>query len=157
MLRRRPIVAFQRATSPGGACAGSDAISPHYDSMIAKLIVWGEDRAQALAPDRWPRPAHRGPAHQRRLPAPRAPATVPSPPVLDTGLIQREKRSCSASPGLPLSGKPRPWPPAWPWKRARQAADPVVARGRLAIHGVAQPAWTCWLDERVDARLNYSA
>jgi 3-methylcrotonyl-CoA carboxylase alpha subunit len=26
-----------------------DAISPHYDSMIAKLIVWGADRAQALA------------------------------------------------------------------------------------------------------------
>ncbi len=26
-----------------------DAITPHYDSMIAKLIVWGETRAQALA------------------------------------------------------------------------------------------------------------
>jgi 3-methylcrotonyl-CoA carboxylase alpha subunit len=26
-----------------------DAITPHYDPMIAKLIVWGEDRAQALA------------------------------------------------------------------------------------------------------------
>jgi hypothetical protein len=26
-----------------------DAISPHYDSMIAKLIVWGESRHQALA------------------------------------------------------------------------------------------------------------
>jgi 3-methylcrotonyl-CoA carboxylase alpha subunit len=26
-----------------------DAISPFYDSMVAKLIVWGEDRAQALA------------------------------------------------------------------------------------------------------------
>jgi len=31
-----------------GVRAG-DAISPHYDPMIAKLIVWGEDRAQALA------------------------------------------------------------------------------------------------------------
>ena len=26
-----------------------DAITPHYDPMIAKLIVWGEDRAHALA------------------------------------------------------------------------------------------------------------
>ena len=26
-----------------------DAITPYYDPMIAKLIVWGEDRAQALA------------------------------------------------------------------------------------------------------------
>ncbi len=26
-----------------------DAITPHYDPMIAKLVVWGEDRAQALA------------------------------------------------------------------------------------------------------------
>jgi 3-methylcrotonyl-CoA carboxylase alpha subunit len=31
-----------------GVRAG-DAISPHYDPMIAKLIVWGEDRAQAVA------------------------------------------------------------------------------------------------------------
>jgi len=31
-----------------GVRAG-DAISPHYDPMIAKLIVWGEDRAQAIA------------------------------------------------------------------------------------------------------------
>ncbi|MBL8383168.1 MAG: acetyl/propionyl/methylcrotonyl-CoA carboxylase subunit alpha [Burkholderiales bacterium] len=30
-----------------GVRAG-DAISPHYDPMIAKLIVWGEDRAAAL-------------------------------------------------------------------------------------------------------------
>ncbi len=31
-----------------GVRAG-DAISAHYDPMIAKLIVWGEDRAQAIA------------------------------------------------------------------------------------------------------------
>ncbi len=31
-----------------GVRAG-DAITPYYDPMIAKLIVWGEDRAQALA------------------------------------------------------------------------------------------------------------
>jgi 3-methylcrotonyl-CoA carboxylase alpha subunit len=31
-----------------GVRAG-DAISPHYDPMIAKLVVWGENRAQALA------------------------------------------------------------------------------------------------------------
>jgi acetyl-CoA carboxylase biotin carboxylase subunit len=31
-----------------GYAAGT-SVSPHYDAMIAKLIVWGEDRAQALA------------------------------------------------------------------------------------------------------------
>ncbi len=32
----------------GGVRAG-DNITPYYDPMIAKLIVWGEDRAQAIA------------------------------------------------------------------------------------------------------------
>jgi 3-methylcrotonyl-CoA carboxylase alpha subunit len=47
----RPHVAFER-DEPSGVDTGvgeGDAISPYYDSMIAKLIVWGEDRAQALA------------------------------------------------------------------------------------------------------------
>jgi 3-methylcrotonyl-CoA carboxylase alpha subunit len=41
-----------RAPAPVRVDSGvreGDAITPHYDSMIAKLIVWGEDRAQALA------------------------------------------------------------------------------------------------------------
>ena len=44
-------VAFERSEAmpriDRGFDAG-DAITPYYDSMIAKLIVWGEDRAQAL-------------------------------------------------------------------------------------------------------------
>lgn len=43
-------VDFERADArvDSGVREG-DAISPFYDSMIAKLIVWGEDRQQALA------------------------------------------------------------------------------------------------------------
>ena len=45
-------VAFERSERLPRVDSGvreGDAISPHYDSMIAKLIVWGEDRVQALA------------------------------------------------------------------------------------------------------------
>jgi 3-methylcrotonyl-CoA carboxylase alpha subunit len=45
-------VRFERSDHLARLDAGvdeGDTISPHYDSMVAKLIVWGEDRAQALA------------------------------------------------------------------------------------------------------------
>ena len=51
-------VSFELGGAPGGVPASvridsgvreGDAISPFYDPMIAKLIVWGADRAQALA------------------------------------------------------------------------------------------------------------
>ncbi len=54
VLRWPPHVAFQRAPADAGVRVDAgvregDAITPHYDPMIAKLIVWGDNRAQALA------------------------------------------------------------------------------------------------------------
>jgi 3-methylcrotonyl-CoA carboxylase alpha subunit len=43
-------LAFERApVRIDSGVREQDAISPHYDPMIAKLIVWGADREQALA------------------------------------------------------------------------------------------------------------
>ncbi|MBP8146264.1 MAG: biotin/lipoyl-binding protein, partial [Inhella sp.] len=81
-----------------------DAISPHYDSMIAKLIVWGEDRAQALArldaalADTHIVGLHSNVAFLRRC------AATPSfaGADLDTGLIERERARLFGQPGLSL-------------------------------------------------------
>jgi len=70
-----------------------DEISPHYDPMIAKLIVWGEDREQALARMLQSLAQYRvaGVANNvgflSRLVA--CPAFAQAD--LDTGLIEREK------------------------------------------------------------------
>ncbi len=83
-----------------------DTISPYYDPMIAKLIVWGQDRAQALA-----RMAqalrefevvglHTNLAFLERLVT-----SVPfSSADLDTGLIERHQDSLFAPfPALPIA------------------------------------------------------
>jgi 3-methylcrotonyl-CoA carboxylase alpha subunit len=70
-----------------------DEISPHYDSMIAKLIVWGDTRAQALARlDTALAATHivglaTNVAFLRRVVASHSFATA----ELDTGLIERER------------------------------------------------------------------
>ena len=79
-----------------------DAISPHYDSMIAKLIVWGEDRAQALARLSAALQAthimglHTNVAFLRRVVASHAFATAD----LDTALIERERVALFEAPPL---------------------------------------------------------
>ena len=82
-----------------------DAITPWYDSMIAKLIVWGEDRAQALARldaalrDTHLVGLHTNVAFLRRVVTGRAFAQAD----LDTALIEREREVLFGVPGLPLT------------------------------------------------------
>jgi 3-methylcrotonyl-CoA carboxylase alpha subunit len=81
-----------------------DAITPYYDSMIAKLIVWGVDREQALARlDAALAGTHiagvvNNVAFLRRV------AKTPSfsDAALDTALIERERALLFGQPGLPL-------------------------------------------------------
>ncbi|MGM9485375.1 biotin carboxylase N-terminal domain-containing protein [Roseateles sp. NT4] len=117
-------VAFQRGNVriDAGVREG-DAISPYYDSMIAKLIVWGEDRAQALARlDTALRDTHIVGLHTNVAFLRRCAATKSfSGADLDTGLIEREKAVLFDQPGLPL----------------RVSAAAVVAH-TLAIEGATQ-------------------
>ncbi len=98
-------VAFQRGDVriDAGVREG-DAISPYYDSMIAKLIVWGEDRAQALARlDTALRDTHIVGLHTNVAFLRRCAGTASFAGAdLDTGLIEREKAVLFDQPGLPL-------------------------------------------------------
>lgn len=81
-----------------------DAISPYYDSMIAKLIVWGENRAQALQRLDAALEATRivglntNVAFLRRVVKSQAFATAD----LDTALIERERAVLLDQPPLAL-------------------------------------------------------
>ncbi len=98
-------VAFQRGDVriDAGVREG-DAISPYYDSMVAKLIVWGEDRAQALARlDAALRDTHIVGLHTNVAFLRRCAATASFAGAdLDTGLIERERAVLFDQPGLPL-------------------------------------------------------
>ncbi|MCV2352432.1 acetyl/propionyl/methylcrotonyl-CoA carboxylase subunit alpha [Paucibacter sp. Y2R2-4] len=99
-------VQFERGAVRIDAGVGEgDAISPFYDSMVAKLIVWGEDRAQALARlDAALRDTHivglqTNVAFLRRCAATASFANAD----LDTALIERERAALFEQPGLPLT------------------------------------------------------
>ncbi|MBL8328594.1 MAG: acetyl/propionyl/methylcrotonyl-CoA carboxylase subunit alpha [Rubrivivax sp.] len=137
-------VAFERhAVLPRvdtGFGAG-DTISPHYDSMIAKLIVWGADRQQALARlDAALRETHIVGLHTnvaflRRVVGSRAFSTAD----LDTALIERERVALFESPGLSLA-----WVAAGvvahalEQEQAQQDADPWSRRDGWRLHGGAR-------------------
>ena len=122
-----------------------DAISPHYDSMIAKLIVWGADRAQALARlDAALAQTHivgvqTNVAFLRRVVASRSFATAD----LDTALIERERAALFEAPPLPLQcvvgGVVAH---ALALERARETADPWSRADGWRLHGVSRAAST---------------
>jgi 3-methylcrotonyl-CoA carboxylase alpha subunit len=137
-------VAFQRHGVLPRVDSGfgeGDTISPHYDSMIAKLIVWGADRAQALARlDAALRDTHlmglaTNVAFLRRVVHTQAFATAD----LDTALIERERVALFEAP--PLAAE---WAAAGvvahalAAEAAQEDADPWSRRDGWRLHGGAQ-------------------
>ncbi|MFP5391484.1 MAG: acetyl/propionyl/methylcrotonyl-CoA carboxylase subunit alpha [Gammaproteobacteria bacterium] len=135
-------VAFERGPVriDSGVRAG-DAISPFYDPMIAKLIVWGADRAQALA--RMARALGQfevtglatNIAFLQRLVAHDAFANA----VLDTGLIERHHASLFPPP---QAASLRVLAPAvlalLDSERSRDGGDPWARTDGWRLNGVLQ-------------------
>jgi len=118
-----------------------DAISPYYDSMIAKLIVWGEDRQQALARldaalrDTHIVGLHTNVAFLRRVVATRSFAA----PDLDTALIEREREALFEAPPLPLEVAAAGLAAdALAREAALEDADPWSRRDGWRLHGGAR-------------------
>jgi 3-methylcrotonyl-CoA carboxylase alpha subunit len=134
-----------------------DAISPHYDSMIAKLIVWGEDRAQALARlDAALRETHIVGLHTNVAFLRRAAASRSFREAdLDTALIERERAALFDAAPLAIE-----WVAAGVAahtladEAALETADPWSRRDGWRLHAGATRHLDLEIgDERVSVRL----
>ena len=155
-------VSFERSDALPRVDSGvreGDAISPHYDSMIAKLIVWGEDRAQALARlDAALAQTHivglnTNVQFLRYVVRSDAFATA----KLDTALIQREAAVLFKQDkvGLPAAVA-AVVAHSLQADKALQGADPFSRRDGWQSHGVAQRRFEfVWQDQPRSARLSY--
>jgi 3-methylcrotonyl-CoA carboxylase alpha subunit len=117
-----------------------DSISPYYDSMIAKLIVWGETRAQALArldvalAGTHIVGLHTNVAFLRRVAASGSFANAD----LDTALIERERAVLfNAAPLRAEVAAAGVVAHALALERAAQDADPWSRRDAWRLHGAA--------------------
>jgi 3-methylcrotonyl-CoA carboxylase alpha subunit len=136
-------VRFERSDEQPRVDSGvreGDAISPFYDSMIAKLIVWGENRAQALARlDAALAATHivglnTNVAFLRRVVASESFAKA----ELDTALIEREHHALFEAPALsPLLVAAGVVAQAQAEEAALQGADPWSRRDAWRLHGTA--------------------
>jgi 3-methylcrotonyl-CoA carboxylase alpha subunit len=136
-------VRFERSDDKPRVDSGvreGDAISPFYDSMIAKLIVWGEDRAQALARlDAALAATHivglsTNVAFLRRVVASDSFAKA----ALDTALIEREHKALFDAPPLaPMLVAAGVAARALAEESALEGADPWSRRDGWRLHGAA--------------------
>ena len=117
-----------------------DAISPYYDSMIAKLIVWGADRAQALArldaalAQTHIVGLHTNVAFLRRVATSQSFANAD----LDTALIERERAVLFNAAPLPLEvAAAGVVAHALAAERVLEGADPWSRRDGWRLHGSA--------------------
>ncbi|NUZ04793.1 acetyl-CoA carboxylase biotin carboxylase subunit [Piscinibacter koreensis] len=117
-----------------------DTISPFYDPMIAKLIVWGADRAEALARLDQALAAthlvgpHTNVAFLRRVIATRSFAGAD----LDTALIERERAALFEAPPLAVElVAGAVVADAIAAERALEGADPWSRRDGWRLHGSA--------------------
>ncbi len=117
-----------------------DSVLPHYDSMIAKLIVWGADRAQALARLDAALAAthivglHTNVAFLRRVAASASFANAD----LDTALIERERAGLFDAPPLPIEvAAAGVVAHALAAERTLETADPWSRRDSWRLHGSA--------------------
>jgi 3-methylcrotonyl-CoA carboxylase alpha subunit len=143
-LRRNVDAAAQHEPAAVRIDAGvreGDAITPHYDSMIAKLICWGRTREQALArldaalADTHIVGLHTNVAFLRRVVNSRAFAQAD----LDTALIERERAALFDQPPLPLEvAAAGVVAHALADEDALQNADPWSRRDGFRLHGGAR-------------------
>jgi 3-methylcrotonyl-CoA carboxylase alpha subunit len=118
-----------------------DAITPFYDPLIAKLIVWGADRAQALArldaalAQTHIVGPHTNTAFLRRVAA--SPSFTHA--ELDTALIERERAALFNAPPLALEWAVAAWVAhLLAAEQAQPSADPWAQRDGWRLHGSAR-------------------
>ena len=141
VYRTPPCTSFERGeVRVDAGVREGDAISPHYDSMVAKLIVWGADRAQALArldvalAQTHIVGLHTNVAFLRRVVASRSFAQAD----LDTALIERERSALFGTPPLALEvAAAGVVAHALAHERAGEDADPWSRRDAWRLHGAA--------------------
>ena len=164
----RPVARHRRAAhlpvGPGirvdTGIATGDAISPDYDSMVAKVIAWGRDRPEAMArlrvrlrettvvsgrhddevvPARTPRPSRGGLRRGRhRVAGPGRAPSRPEPPEHADARCSASRSTCTR-PRRTWSASPSCGRPA----AAGRAPTTPWAAGRARVPGPVVHAWVC--------------